>query len=468
MKKINIESLKTANSLAFFNILGPLILNGLNFFTIPIFTRMLGTANYGEVSLYVTWVQILTILVGLQTSGTIATAKVHLSAEENNKYSSSSLFLSFCFFILFVVFTIIFINPIADLIGMSKFIIIVALFNSFGAYVISFATLRFTFNKQAYKTFFMSIIVSISVIVLSLIFISSITQYENKELGRILGAAIPNIIIGFIIFIFILMNGKVLYSKKYWMFCLPICLPLIFHGLSHIILGQSDRIMLQYFTNESMVGVYSLIYSIAQILNIIWSALNNTWVPLYYDDIKENNIINLKNKTKNYMILFTILTVGFIYISPEVVRVFASAEFWLGIDIIPIIALSSFFIFLYSFPVNFQFYHKKTVTIAIGTTSAAILNILLNSILIPKYNIFGAAIATLISYFALFIFHEVVAIYIIKKNYIKNNSVIYIIYVLIAVAIFYFIKDMWILRWLIGGVLGLYLLLRTIKNKTIF
>ena len=47
-KKLSLKKLlfgKSANQLAFFNILGPLILNGVNFFTVPIFTRLLGTEN---------------------------------------------------------------------------------------------------------------------------------------------------------------------------------------------------------------------------------------------------------------------------------------------------------------------------------------------------------------------------------------------------------------------------------------
>ena len=63
---------KNENALAFFNILGPIILNGINFFTVPIFTRMLGTENYGIVSIYTTWVQVLSIVMGIQTGGTIA------------------------------------------------------------------------------------------------------------------------------------------------------------------------------------------------------------------------------------------------------------------------------------------------------------------------------------------------------------------------------------------------------------
>ena len=51
------------NRSAFYNILGPVILNGINFFTIPIFTRLLGPEQYGVVSVYTTWVGIFSIIL---------------------------------------------------------------------------------------------------------------------------------------------------------------------------------------------------------------------------------------------------------------------------------------------------------------------------------------------------------------------------------------------------------------------
>ena len=64
------------NAVAFFNILGPIVLNGINFFTIPIFTRVLGTDNYGLYTIYSTWVSVATILIGLQVMGTVGVANV--------------------------------------------------------------------------------------------------------------------------------------------------------------------------------------------------------------------------------------------------------------------------------------------------------------------------------------------------------------------------------------------------------
>ena len=83
--QLNKNGSASANRLAFFNILGPVILNGINFFTIPIFTRLLGAANFGVVSVYTTWMQVLTIVMGVQTGGTIATARVHISEYEHDR-----------------------------------------------------------------------------------------------------------------------------------------------------------------------------------------------------------------------------------------------------------------------------------------------------------------------------------------------------------------------------------------------
>ena len=70
MKKVK----GNVNIVAFFNILGPIVLNGISFFTMPIFTRLLGTDNYGMYTIYYTWVNTFTILVSLQVMGTVGVA----------------------------------------------------------------------------------------------------------------------------------------------------------------------------------------------------------------------------------------------------------------------------------------------------------------------------------------------------------------------------------------------------------
>ncbi len=470
MIKASFFKSKTCNSMAFFNVTGQVILGTISFLSIPIFTRLLGTENYGQVSIYLTWVQVMTILIGLQTGGTIANSKIYLDTKEHHGYCSSILSLSFCSFIIIFLIFLIFINPISNLMMLDKKIIFLILIDSFFGYIISFANINFTFNKEPHKTFLVSATTLILNISVSIFLINMIKRYEYKSVGRILGNATSSILIGIILFSRFMLKGRTLIHKRYWKFCLPICLPLIFHGLSQMILAQSDKIMLKCYENESIVGIYSLAFTFVNVIYIIYMALNNSWVPFYYDDMKSNNIESINSKTKNYLLLFSYITIGFIYLSPEVIRFFISQDFWDCIKIVPILSLGIFFMFLYSFPVNFQFYHKKTLNIALGTTLAAIFNIFANTLLIPKFSMKGAAYATLFSYIILFLFHHLVSNFIVKEEYHYRFKTFapYILFVISSSVIFNFVEDNWLLRWSVGICLGVHLVFKIVRNKSIF
>jgi O-antigen/teichoic acid export membrane protein len=228
--------------------------------------------------------------------------------------------------------------------------------------------------------------------------------------------------------------------------------------------------MLQKMVNNEIAGVYSFVVVFTSLLNVIWSALNNTWVPFYYDDMKSGCKEVIQRRTKNYIILYTVLVIGFILVSPEIARLFASEEYWSGIDLLPVYSVSMFMVFLYSFPVNFQLYHKSSLFIAIGTASAAIINLLLNYLLIPSYSMMGAAVATMIAYISLFVFHQLIAKYVVKHEYhfgFKDYGLT-LPAVGVSVIAFYLLKDFWYIRWAIGVVLGIMLLRRILKNKSIF
>ncbi|MCD6449424.1 MAG: polysaccharide biosynthesis C-terminal domain-containing protein, partial [Thermotogaceae bacterium] len=87
-----------------------------------------------------------------------------------------------------------------------------------------------------------------------------------------------------------------------------------------------------------------------------------------------------------------------------------------GLRLVPIIVASYYFVFLYSFPVNLEFYLKKTHIISLGTILAGAINIFLNYIFIPTFGYSAAAFTTLVSYIFLFAFHYFNARVLFKKN----------------------------------------------------
>jgi O-antigen/teichoic acid export membrane protein len=126
----------------------------------------------------------------------------------------------------------------------------------------------------------LSSISSLAGLLLSLIFI---LIFKEKNIAKIYGESIPNILIALVLMIFIYKHGRIFVKKEYIVYCFSLTLPLLFHGLGGVIFSQFDRIMLQKMVGVEELGIYTVTYSLCNILNIIYGALNVTWVPFYYD-----------------------------------------------------------------------------------------------------------------------------------------------------------------------------------------
>ena len=73
----------------------------------------------------------------------------------------------------------------------------------------------------------------------------------------------------------------------------------------------------------------------------------------------------MMDKTRNFLELFTILACGFILLAPEVYHVYGKRDFWSSTGIIPLFVTSYYLNFLCTFPVNYEYYHKKTKVVGL-------------------------------------------------------------------------------------------------------
>lgn len=451
-----IKSNALLNSAIWYTV-GTFILKGVNFLTVPIFTNLLPLEDFGILTIYSTWSAIFAIVLGLSINGTIGSAKANLSEKEYEEYLSSTLFLGTLSFVIMSLFIMIFKDSTAQITGLNPSIILILLLESFFAFVISFVTSVFTFDRN-YKGFLgASAIVTIINVGLSVVLILQMST--DRYIGRIYGGALATIFVGVILYIKLMLRGKKLISLKYWKFCLPIALPLILHNLSHLVLNQADKIMLQKATTEEIVGIYGYTYTIGAIINIIQIALNSAWMPWYYDILKSGDKKELKSKSAIYIATFTALTIMFILGVPEIVKITSPKDYWAGIPLLPLIIGGYYFVFLYTFPANYQFYKKESRYIAMGTIIAAIINVLVNFLLIPKIGVYAAALSTLIAYIVLFFMHfAIVKIKFKHQDFPMMYNWLGIAVVILASAIHYIFINSFIIRW------GIILVILTITG----
>jgi O-antigen/teichoic acid export membrane protein len=447
-------------------VLGSFFTAGLAFLTTPIFTRILSLEEYGLVAIFTTWVNIIMIIVGLQTSGTISIANIKFKHDELNSYLSSVLFLSTLSFFAISSVLLIFGKWITDLMDITLFLLFVILLQSFFAYVQQFYNTYLIQTKKPWKSLLLSVSFSVLATILSVILV--FTFQDNKHLGPILGKAIVVVIYGVICYFIVIKKSKITINKSYWKFCLPLSIPLIFHLLAAIILSQSDKIILQKYVGNAEVGIYTFSYTLASILAILWQALNKAWVPWYFENTKSNNYKVINNYAKVYLNIFLIVTIIIMLLVPEIMYILGPPEYRVGDRVTLVVMLGIYFNFLYSFLSNYEFYTENTKWIAVGTIAAALINIILNILLIPSMHAMGAAIATLISYIMLFIFHSIIATnikgYNIQYKMIIKNIVLMVLIFLFVNIIFENI----VIRMLLILTLIITLIFMLVRDKKIF
>lgn len=339
---------------------------------------------------------------------------------------------------------------------------------SFGSYLIYFygAKLNVEFRYKPYLL--ISFINTLGNILLSVFLIVFVFNTE-RYIGRILGTAIPVILLAIVISIIVMKKGKKIINIEYWKYALVIGLPLVPHVVSQSLLSQFDRIMIGSMVGASEAGIYSYIYTLCTIMSVICTSLDNAWTPWVFIKLKNNESEKVKQSSVNYIKIYTILTIGFICVMPEITKLLAGKEYWEGIDLLIPLTISNYFIFLYMLPINIEYYNKKTKYISIGTVSATIVNVILNSIFIHFFGYKIAAYTTLISYMLLFVFHwKIAEKYNIKQSYNFKIILKYIVYVFLVGITIYIANKIYFLGILYRYFIILVIFIYFYKNKEIF
>ena len=306
--------------------------------------------------------------------------------------------------------------------------------------------------------------------ILSVVLILLLPKQINY-LGRISAIAVTYGVLGIPVCVWILAKGKTFYNKEYWKFCIVLAIPVVFYNLSDLILGQSDKVMLQQMMDASTVGCYGAALNFGGIMFTLFTALNNAWCPFFFEDMKQGNRENLRDKAGNFLELFTVLSVGFVLLASEVYRyVYVSKDFWGSTMLIPIFVSSYYTNFLCTFPVNFEYYHKKTKVVSIITIVSSLVNVGLNYLLILRIGMAGAAVATLISHSLQLTLHYLYVRFALGgKEYpfpLKMWGGYAAVFAAVAVASVA-ADGLWLARWGLGAAIGAWELLRIRKRKVL-
>lgn len=387
---------------------------GISLLATPILTRIMSTEQYGTFSVFQSWVAIATIFCTLNLFGAAySRGRLDYKGRENafeSSLLSLSTVLTLGFFVVFCLAP----DFWSGLMGLSPFLVALL----FIEVLLSSATAFWSAQQRFEYRYRALVVVTIATNIFSLgVGILAILNTDVKVEARVVMDVVAKGAPGLVLMALIFARGKCFFSKEYWKYGLAFTLPLLPHFLSHYVLNQSDRLMISMMVDNSAAALYSVSYSISMALVIVMNAINDSYVPYVFQELDRGRIDGARRNGYAILMLVGALTLLVMAFAPEILAVFGGAEYADAEVVIPPLAASVYFIFLYSMVSNIEYYFKKTRLIAVASVVAAMLNIVLNLIFIPAFGYAAAAWTTLASYVALALMHELFSFRICKKEF---------------------------------------------------
>lgn len=402
---------------AFWFVFASVFQKALSFITVPIFTRVMTSNQYGIYSTYLSWETILSVFLTLKLdSGAYSNVLgKEVSEEEKNKITISYVSLCFALTIVATIIMIVFIIPISSFSEIPIQLHYLMMLEIFVTPINCFWAFKQRFNLK-YKLLVCFIIIKSFFNVILGILLVYFSNIEQQAEARVLSIVIIDLISFIFFYIPLIKKTRKFFLIYKWGETLKFQLPLIPHYLSMTFLLSSDRIMIQKMVGATKAGIYSVAYSAGQIMTIIKTSLVDALRPWIYQQLNQKKYDRLGSIMTILTIGVTFLSIVFSAIAPELIKLLASKEYYEAIYVVPPVAVSSLFTFIYQVFVVVETYYEKTTKIMLASIFASISNLILNYLFIPLYGYIVAGYTTLISYMLLSLFHYIVICSIERKN----------------------------------------------------
>ena len=350
---------------------------GIAFISTPIFTRILTTEQYGEFNVFQSWMSIVSIIVTLRLCYGVFMQGLVKFEHDAKVYASSMQGLTLTLCTVWTVIYFLFRGFFNELLNLSTIQMCFML-----ALIWTTETFQFWSAEQRVNNKY-RLLVAVTLIVLFAqpalgVVLVILSEPQNKATARILALLIVNIAAYTWCFFIQMKRGRKFFSKRYWSYALKFNLPLIPHYLSQSVLYGCDRIMISRYISDDATGIYSLAYSVAVIMTMFNTTLSQVMAPWIYRKIKDRKVGDLAHVVYTAILIVAAANLVLIMLAPEAIAIFAPPKYADAKWVVPPVALSVFFMYMYDTFAAFQFYFEKSWFIMGASVMGAVLNIVLN------------------------------------------------------------------------------------------
>jgi O-antigen/teichoic acid export membrane protein len=377
---------------------GVIIMNGISFLFIPIYTRLLPMEDFGILELYNRSQEVLLLLMSFGLRATLLTL-YQMEADDrgrNRLYSTALHFLigtgllfTFAFFLGAEQFSqLLFGNPGR---AIEVRMMLAATFAE-SLFQVAALYLQSSIQSVMYMTVFIT-----RAIFSVLVNLAFVYWLEWGLKGVLIATLVHTFTYALFLSGYVYLNAGVGFDRSQLIAMLKFGLPLVPGGIIMFFLNNGDRYFLNVYSSAADVGLYGLAYKLGTlVLIIILFPFGKIWSVTMVKLAQRDDGPKALGLVATYLLAVTVFfTVALSVLIPYLLRVATTPAYWKADQVVPIIAAAYVF-YSWAGVMDASFYVKKKtiykpVILGITLVSITILYILL----IPRFQSAGAAWATL-------------------------------------------------------------------------
>ena len=372
-----------------------LLARGVQIILIPVYTRLLGPAEFGVVDMVAVFDALVNLTVALEISQGIARYLADAQTESDRRsYASTGVIFSIGAYGTFALLSVTLAAPLATLLfgtdqWASALRIGIAALAINGLFTILQDLLRWRLAPGAYLLASMAYALGTVMVGIYLVGFADAGVAGvlwGQAAGAIAGAAVAwSRMTGFVVVSFDLgrLREMLGYSG-----------PLVLSGIAVFANQFIDRIAVREFLGIESLGIYGVSARFASILGLATVALQAALTPLVYQRYRDPGTpLELACIFRCYCAVIAPVLGTLALFSNEIIVVFSGPSYWVAKEVLPVLAAASLFSTLYVFAPGL-FLGKRTGMVAGVNMVAAGLNLVLSMILVPAFGVLGAALAS--------------------------------------------------------------------------
>ncbi len=380
--------------------LSSFVARGFSIITVPLFTRVLSPQDYGALDLLSMLCLVTALLVGLALDQ--AVSRFYMDSEddlERKRIASTTLFYSLFVFLALIPAALLLAEWVADVwlegqVNQRTVLMVFAYIWVHSIFVVTTNQLRYLFQAKKYAFCQIgNVLISTGLSVLLVFYL------QWGVIGVFIAQAIGQGTFGLVALFLARSSYALMFHWPTFQRMLRYSLPLVPGTLSFYGMQYLDRVFLNELRTLGEVGIYSIGARLASLVNLFLMGFHAAWAPVIFKTFRDEGATQKFSNVFNHYLFATLMILTTLSLfGEEILLLLTTEQFSPGYVVVPLLVGSAILASIAGyFTFGIQIKEKSSYRLAINIM-AVFVNCGLNVLLIPRFGIVGAALATALSY----------------------------------------------------------------------